>query len=85
VWQPPKLTGPDSVFQTVETLEQIKARIEAAVPGARLEIVANDSPSDQRSLLLDNGHAAEVAHFLRDSPELRFDYSQTWPEWTGPT
>lgn len=71
----------------METLEQIKARIEAAVPGARLEIVANDSPSGQRSLLLDNAHAAEVARFLRDSPEMRFDYVSNmagvdWPDLT---
>jgi len=55
-------------------LDQIKSRGEAAVPGARLEIISNDSPSAQRSLLLDNEHAVAVAQFLRDDPEFRLDY-----------
>ena len=56
------------------SLEQIQSRIEAAVPGARLEIIANASPSGQRSLLVDNAHALAVAQFLRDDPEFRLDY-----------
>jgi NADH-quinone oxidoreductase subunit C len=55
-------------------IEQLKARIEQAVPGARVEIVPNGSPSNQVSLLLDNAHAAAVAKFLRDDAELRLDY-----------
>src|SRR6266542_443378 len=55
-------------------LDQIQSRIEAAIPGARLEIVRNDSPSAQRSLLLDNERAVAVARFLRDDPEFRLDY-----------
>jgi NADH-quinone oxidoreductase subunit C len=59
----------------VETLEQIKARAETAVPGARLEIVRNGSPSEQHSLLVDNEHAVAIARFLRDDPALRLDYN----------
>ena len=55
-------------------LDQLKSRIEAAVPGARVEIIPNTSPSAQRSLLLDNEHALAVARFLRDDPEFRLDY-----------
>ena len=55
-------------------LEKIKSDIEAAVPGCRLQIVLNDSPSGQHSLLLGREHAVEVAKFLRDDPELRLDY-----------
>jgi len=55
-------------------LDQIQSRIEAAVPGARVEIIPNGSPSGQRSLLLDNAHALAVARFLRDDPDLRLDY-----------
>src|SRR5580698_1970824 len=55
-------------------LEKIKADIEAAVPGCRVEIVPNGSPSGQRSLLLESQHAVEIARFLRDSAELRLDY-----------
>jgi NADH-quinone oxidoreductase subunit C len=58
----------------MDTLEQIKTRLEAAVQGARLEIIPNDSPSGQRSLLVDNDHAFAVAGFLRDDPQLRLDY-----------
>ncbi len=50
---------------TMLTLEEIKTRVEAAVSGATLEIIANDSPSGQRSLLMDGGHAGAVAKFLR--------------------
>jgi NADH-quinone oxidoreductase subunit C len=58
----------------MESLEQIKARIEAAVPGARIDIVPNGSPSQQHSLLIDNERARDVAKFLRDDGELRFDF-----------
>ena len=69
--------------QTVETLEQTKARIEAAIAGVRLEIIPNDSPSAQRSLLVDHQHALDVAKFLRDAPELRLDYASnvTGVDW----
>jgi NADH-quinone oxidoreductase subunit C len=58
----------------VETLEQIKPRAEAAISGLRLEIIPNDSPSSQRSFLVDAGQAVLFATFLRDDPQLRFDY-----------
>jgi len=58
----------------VETLEQIKTRVELSVAGARLEIVPNDSPSGQRSLLVDREHGFAVARFLRDDSALRLDY-----------
>ncbi len=69
----------------METLEQITSRITHALPGARLEIIPNDSPSGQRSLLVDNDHAPVVAKFLRDDAELRLDYCSNatgvdWPE-----
>ncbi|MGC1360606.1 MAG: NADH-quinone oxidoreductase subunit C [Silvibacterium sp.] len=56
------------------TVEQIKAAIEAAVPGCRVEILQNGSPSAQHSLVLDNEHAVEVARFLRDDDGLRLDF-----------
>ncbi len=67
----------------METLEQIKTRTEVAIPGARVEIIPNDSPSGQRSLLVDNGHATTVATFLRDDPQLRLDYASnvTGVDW----
>ena len=69
----------------MESFEQTKGRVETAVPGARLEIIANGSPSAQHSLLLDNEHAVAVAKFLRDDPHLRLDYASNvtgidWPD-----
>src|SRR5438477_8794802 len=58
----------------MESLDRIKSRIEAAVPGAKIEIVPNGSPSQQYSLLVDNEHAVAVARFLRVDPELCLDF-----------
>src|SRR5918996_5692914 len=67
----------------METLEEIKARAEQAVPGAKIEIVPNPGPANQPSLLLDNEHAAAVAKFLRDDPALRLDFcsNATGVDW----
>jgi NADH-quinone oxidoreductase subunit C len=69
----------------MDLIELAKSRIEAAITGARLEIVANDSPSAQRSLLLEKEHAMAVAKFFRYDVELRLDYCSNvtgvdWPE-----
>ena len=69
----------------METLDEIKTRIEAAVPGAQLQIIANDSPSAQTSLLVDSPHAVAVAKFLRDDVRLCLDFASNvtgvdWPE-----
>jgi len=69
----------------METLEQIKKRIEAAVPEAVVTIILNDSPSAQRSLLVEGGQGLAVANFLRDDTELSLDYCSNatgvdWPE-----
>jgi len=58
----------------METLDQIKTRIGAAVTEAKIEILQNGSPSQQHSLLIDNERAVEIARFLRDDPELRLDF-----------
>jgi NADH-quinone oxidoreductase subunit C len=58
----------------MESLEQIKARAEAAVPGAKIDIVPNPGPANQPSLLIDSEHALAVAHFLRDDSALRLDF-----------
>jgi NADH-quinone oxidoreductase subunit C len=71
----------------VESLEQIKSRIEAAVSGARAEVIVNGSPAGPNSLLLDNDHALAVAKFLRDTPDLAFDYASnvTGVDWLEAT
>ena len=67
----------------MKTLEEIKAAIEAARPGAGVEIVTNPSVSGQHSLRLAPGCAVDVARFLRD--ELFFDFLSNvtgvdWPD-----
>ena len=58
----------------MKTVEEIKAAIESAVPGAGVEVISNPSPSGQHSLLIAHGHVLEVAQFLRDDDELALDY-----------
>jgi NADH-quinone oxidoreductase subunit C len=74
--------GGDSLMMTVEG---IKMAIDAALPGAGVEIVPNPSPSGQHSLRLDPSHAVAVAKFLRDDPELALDFLSNatgidWPD-----
>jgi NADH-quinone oxidoreductase subunit C len=69
----------------MESLDEIKTRIEAAVPGAKIEIVQNGSPSQQQSLLIDNEHAVAIARFLRVDPALCLDFCSNvtgidWPD-----
>src|SRR6059058_2053264 len=71
----------------MEGLEQIKARIEAAVLGANIDIVQNAGPSQQHSLRIDNEHARDVANFLRDDRVLRLDFCSnvTGVDWLDRT
>lgn len=57
----------------LKPLEQIKGRIQEAVPGATATIIANPSPVNQPSLLLESEHALGVARFLRDDPVIQLD------------
>ena len=69
----------------METLEQIKARIEKSVPLTKLDIIPNECPAGERSLLVEASRAFDVAKFLRDDPQLQLDYCSNvtgidWPE-----
>jgi NADH-quinone oxidoreductase subunit C len=69
----------------LKTVEEIKAMIEAAVPGAGIEIASNPNPTLQHSLRIVPSHALAVAKFLRDDAELKLDYLSNvtgvdWPE-----
>jgi NADH-quinone oxidoreductase subunit C len=69
----------------MKTVEEIKAAIEAAVPGAGVEIVSNPSVSGQHSLRLAPSHLLAVAKFLRDDAELALDFLSNatgvdWPD-----
>src|SRR5215510_9170357 len=71
----------------MESLEQIQGRIEAAVPGAKVEIVKNGSPSQQHSLKIDNEHGRDIARFLRVDPALCLDFCSnvTGVDWLDRT
>ena len=69
----------------MKTVEEIKAAIEAVVPGAGVEIVPNPSVSGQHSLRIKPSHAFQVAKFLRDDAELALDFLSNatgvdWPD-----
>ena len=71
--------------QPMETIEQLRDRISAQVPGATLAVVTNPGPAAQHSLLVDDGSARRVAEFLRDEPALKLDYCSNvtgvdWPD-----
>ena len=71
----------------MESLDQIKTRAEAAVSGAKVEIVPNPGPANQPSLLLDHEHAPAVVKFLRDDPVLRLEFCSnvTGVDWLDRT
>jgi NADH-quinone oxidoreductase subunit C len=69
----------------MESLEQIRARLLARLPGAAVTLVENPGAAAQHSLLLDPAHAAALALILRDDPALRLDYCSNvtgidWPD-----
>ncbi len=69
----------------METLEQIRMRVLAAIPDAVVDLVTNPAPSAQHSLRVDRDHLSNVAQFLRDDPGLRLDYCSNvtgvdWPD-----
>jgi NADH-quinone oxidoreductase subunit C len=69
----------------METLEAIKSRIEAALPGISIQVFNNDSPSAQHSLLVPSESGLSVARFLKEDASLRLDYASNvtgvdWPD-----
>jgi len=69
----------------LKTVEEIKAAIEAAVPGAAVEFVPNPGPAAEHSLRLAPESAVAVATFLRDDADLAFDFLSNvtgvdWPD-----
>jgi NADH-quinone oxidoreductase subunit C len=69
----------------VLALDTIARRIQDAVPGVRVEVVPNDTPAAQQSLLVSTEHALAAANFLKIDPELQFDYASSvtgvdWPD-----
>jgi NADH-quinone oxidoreductase subunit C len=65
----------------MKTIEEIKAAIEAGVPGAGVELVLNPSVSAQHWLRLTPSHATAVAKFLRDDFSFDFLSNVTGVDW----
>lgn len=69
----------------IPTPEELKARLEAALPSVRIEVLANAAVPAQSSLLVAPAHALAVARYLRDEPQLRLDMCSNvtgvdWPD-----
>ena len=69
----------------MKTVEEIKAAIEAAVPGAGVEFVRNPGPAAEHSLRVAPASAVAVATFLRDDADLALDFLSNvsgvdWPD-----
>src|ERR1039458_3080154 len=69
----------------METPEQIKSRLEAALSSAKIEILANECPAGERSLLVDAASGFLIAKLLRDDAQLKLDYCSNvtgvdWPD-----
>ncbi|MDR2862471.1 MAG: NADH-quinone oxidoreductase subunit D [Puniceicoccales bacterium] len=67
------------------SLEEIVARITEKFSAAAVTLVNDTGAAGQHSLLLDNTSAVAVATFLRDAPDLRFDFCSNvtgidWPK-----
>ena len=58
----------------MKTVEEIRAAILTAVPGAVVTVLPNASPSAQQSLLIGAEHATSIATFLHDDEELALDF-----------
>ena len=65
-------------------LDELKKRIEQAVPGAEITILGNEPPNPS-SLLIGAARGAEIARYLRDDPATALDYCSNctgvdWPD-----
>ena len=67
-------------------LPAILARVQAALPAATLAHLRNPGPAAQDSLLVATDSLVAVCQFLRDTPELAFDFlsNVTGVDWPQP-
>jgi len=66
--------------------ETILKRLQEALPGAAIVLRTNPSPSSQHSLLVAGANLIEICRFLRDTPDLAFDFlsNVTGVDWPDP-
>ena len=63
------------------TLDEIRARLLAGIPGSQVEMVVNGSPSGQDSLLVDRQHGLQAARLLCDQIQLDYCSNVTAVDW----
>ncbi len=63
------------------TLEEISSRLQTGIPGCRVEIIVNGSPSAQNSLLVDREHALDAARMLSYRLQLDLCSNVTAVDW----
>lgn len=59
---------------SLPAIDQLRDRLLARFPGAQIDLLPNEAPGAQPSLLVGAAHAVEIARYLRDETDLRFDY-----------
>ena len=66
--------------------ETILKRLQEALPAAAFSLRTNPSPSGQHSLLVNGANLLETCRFLRDTPDLAFDFlsNVTGVDWPDP-
>lgn len=62
-------------------LATLKDEIETAVPGCRVEVISNLSPSAQHSVLVHPEYGLAVAFYLRDIADFNFCSNVTGIDW----
>ncbi len=65
----------------MNSIEQVKAQLEANLPEATIKLVPNPSLAGQPSLAVDNAHAVAIATFLRDELQLDYCSNVTGVDW----
>jgi NADH-quinone oxidoreductase subunit C len=63
------------------TLDEIRSRLLADVPGCQVELMVNGSPSAQNSLLIDRQHGLAAARLLREGLHMDFCSNVTAVDW----
>lgn len=69
----------------MESFEQISEKLKSKFSADAVTVIENGSSCGQRSFLLSNAHALELARFLCDDAEFRMDFCSNvsgvdWPE-----
>ena len=67
----------------MKTAEELLVAIQAALPGAKVELLLNPSVSAQHSIVVDKADALRVAVYLREAEGLDYCSNVTGVDWPG--